>query len=478
MIVVMPKSLSLEALVDARPPKISGFKVDKLKYIINLILKASQYDKDLLLEEFQPVSSRSLKVIRNYRKYIDYLIDEGVIETNEHYIVGKKSKGYKITKKLRGGLKLTEIKDFTLKKYVKETDGKHSSIRGLNYLNKWYNDKLALDYELMLNFHLEEFIIKRAKKSLRDYDMLKKKYKLPYNQYKHAVIGIMKLKQGSYSLKRDSNVRRYHTVLTNMRGLTRNALSYDGEELVSIDIKNSQPYLSILLLDSSFWIGILKAENEKIKIEQKSKAKIQQNNLLFNHLPTNLTKQLTNIMCRKIAETLLNTEVSAYSEFVVNGELYEYLVEVFKSDLVLQEYSRKHVKDEVFRMMFSGNRYSSNTKKIFAQHFPEVHKVFTIIKSKDKSLLPRLLQAVESYLVIDVIAKRISIEHPEAPIFTIHDSTATTQAFVRPVTQIMKHELKSAIGYEPKLHVERWNKRIINDTLEGLQRKAELCDVA
>jgi hypothetical protein len=51
----------------------------------------------------------------------------------------------------------------------------------------------------------------------------------------------------------DPNVHRFHSNLTCMKSIYRNLLTYDGQKLVSIDIKNSQPYLSTKLLDPKFW---------------------------------------------------------------------------------------------------------------------------------------------------------------------------------------------------------------------------------
>lgn len=472
MNIYLPDNIALKAMINANPPEITGFKIDNLKYILSLILKASQYDKSLLLEDYQSVSSRKFKIVRNYRQYIDYLIGLNIIQANEHYIVGKRSKGYRISENYRGKFRKDQITDFSLLRKVMNEPIKHHSVRGLNYLNKWFNEKLTIDESLMLDFNYEEYMVKMSNKKLWDFDKLKKKYKQPYNQYKHAFFCIDKVSQGHFNIKRDNSVGRYHSVLTNMRALTRNAIMYNGEGLVSIDIKNSQPYLSILLLDYFFWSSICDFKKGEKKINKKVKAKNQYNSLLFKSIPLKLTKQLTNIMCCKITSILSKSRDSGYSSIVAQGRLYEYLEESFKTNLFLTNFTRKEIKDEVFRMLFSANRYSSETKKLFSIIFPEVHEVFTVIKSKEKKLLPCLLQAIESYLVIDVIAKRISKEYPYAPIFSIHDSIVTTEKYVTSVRQIMKEELSLVVGHEPTLHLERWRKENVIDFMNDLKFKA------
>jgi hypothetical protein len=111
---------------------------------------------------------------------------------------------------------------------------------------------------------------------------------------------------------------------------------------------------------------------------------------------------------------------------------------------------------------------------MFKEMFPYVYEVFRQIKSKDKSLLPRLLQSIESYLMINVIAKRISIEYPDAPIFTIHDSISTTAEYVDIVEAIMTEELTKAIGHTPKLEPEVWCKSNMVKHLETLKEKAKV----
>ena len=134
------------------------------------------------------------------------------------------------------------------------------------------------------------------------------------------------------------------------------------------------------------------------------------------------------------------------------------------------------MKTAVFQVLFTDNRFlgqeDAKPKKLFKQMFPYVYEVFRFVKSKDKSLLPRLLQSIESYLMLNVIAKRISVVYPDAPIFTIHDSISTTEEYVDVVEAIMKEELSKAIGHAPKLAREEWCKSNMIKHLETLKQKA------
>lgn len=476
MIQYLPSNLDLDIILQSNPPEFRPFKKEVCVRLINLVLYASQFNKDLIFNDYIPISSKAMKKVSgNYRKYLDYLIRVGVLDTDNQYFVDrKKPKGYRLTNKYQSTLSVFGNNNiYTIQKHKRQNRELHSSTRGLGYLNKWFNPSLEIDYSFVHNFIEEEYKLKKSHQELRDFDTQKKRYKVPFNQYKHALISIDKIENGFFQVKRDTKGKRYHSNLTNLRGLTRNALTYNGMHLVSIDIKNCQPYLSVLLLDKEFWTTILQLKNDKIPKYQDGEAKIPIITTLYNKISPTLTKQLTNIMCQEIANTLVNTHVSAYIELVVNGVLYEYLGERFTSSFKTPSYSREFIKDEVFRMLFSDNRFSSNTKRLFATSFPEVNNVFSRVKKSDNSLLPCLLQAIESYLVVDVIAKRISIEFANAPIYTIHDSIVTTKQYASSVERIMHEELERVIGHKPKLYIDSWCKTNMDNHLEQLRRRSK-----
>jgi hypothetical protein len=118
---------------------------------------------------------------------------------------------------------------------------------------------------------------------------------------------------------------------------------------------------------------------------------------------------------------------------------------------------RKEVKVGMFEVLFTKNRYRSNAKKLFNNLFPSVNKLFQIIKKDDHTLLPRLLQNIESFIVLQVITKRIARKYSTIPLFTIHDSIATTAEHGNKVAEIMDKELTTIIGIAPKLKMEQWS---------------------
>ena len=68
------------------------------------------------------------------------------------------------------------------------------------------------------------------------------------------------------------------------------------------------------------------------------------------------------------------------------------------------------------------------------------------------------MQSIESEIILHRCCKRIWDErNHQVPVFTIHDSIATTLENVEYVKSVMEEELRKAIGVTPTLSVERWN---------------------
>src|SRR5690606_15630935 len=110
-----------------------------------------------------------------------------------------------------------------------------SSVKHLEYLTKWFNNKLEIDIDYVNQFLKEEYKLKVNNDALRDYDRSRKKFKEPISQLNHAKISAEKISREEYYLLHDDNVYRFHSNLTNMRSVIRNAVTYNGQKLISID---------------------------------------------------------------------------------------------------------------------------------------------------------------------------------------------------------------------------------------------------
>ncbi|RCR67481.1 hypothetical protein DUE52_22020 [Larkinella punicea] len=129
-------------------------------------------------------------------------------------------------------------------------------------------------------------------------------------------------------------------------------------------------------------------------------------------------------------------------EKVKQGTFYEYLLQEAVKATGKTKLTRELMKKTVFTVFFSENETTSRLmqkrKEIFRDLFPNVMRLFELIKSQQHRTLALLLQNIESEIFLNRIARRIARERPDLPIFTIHDSIVTTVGNETYVKMIMR----------------------------------------
>ena len=443
----IPHKIDLDKLIEEYPVEghIKNFKKDNLIHIISLLTElpasAERYDED---EGFVQLNAGKLQSrIHNYREYLDYLLASKVIETDNHYVVNLKSRGYRFTPTFNSEITAKQISDWPLIKHImkdKEIDPdlkKHH-----NYVIKWWDEDLYINYEPAMDMLKKE-------KTLN----ITTQVKNPYGKYNCTYYNINRFNDKDFFLSIDNNIGRFHSNLTNMKSEYRNYIQYNGENLVSVDIQNSTPYLSTVLFNTEFYDSTQPSTTDHaFNIHSIYTTPTHHYTLPFTHVPPP--------MLVKTPETPMNSDFQLFSNLVENGQLYEYLQDIFKDELGIEYEDRKAVKEAVFTILFTGNQFigqeEAKPKQVFKKHFPTVYELFAYLKKNDKKFLSNLLQRIESHLILNVICKRIAKEYPKLPIFTIHDSIATTSGNEKIVESIMKEELTKHIGIPPSLKFDYW----------------------
>lgn len=254
----IPENLDVDALLKAYPPHgIHKFKKEHLLYILHLITAIPATNKDLdCFKGFVPIYSPVLqKKIRNYRVYLDYLVSRTrILVTNNQYIVGLRSKGYQFNPRFSKRVKPV-IDQQQLLQTALRTENAISANKSkkYNHVLKWYNPCLQIDYDLAKAYIKEDLERKLKNPGLRDFDAKNQQFKNPYTQYNCSELNIDRIYNGFFVLSVDNNVHRLHSAISNLKSEIRNCITYNGQNLVSIDIKNSQPYISTGILKNSFW---------------------------------------------------------------------------------------------------------------------------------------------------------------------------------------------------------------------------------
>ncbi|MDB9754708.1 hypothetical protein OAB20_00280 [Winogradskyella sp.] len=445
----IPSSINLEGFLEKYPPEFK-YNIDHFYHIIEYLTKGMDQEDLDNNEGFINMSSRVLqKSIRNYKQYLNHLLDYGLIKSDKKYIVGEKCFGYLIqgypTHKATVKevpvqsfvMKKNRAKDFNEKKIkLKLTEKKYPN------LTKWFNSKLVIDVEKATN-KVEELFPEQTG-SIRG----KRKGKPSiWNQRFKAIYSIHKFAKQEFYYSVDDNVGRFHSNLTNIKKEVRNYITYDSQKLVNIDIKNCQPLLSTLLFNINFY----KNNSQIINIYN-----IPTCNLLLSNTFTSYSSSI--IMLVKTIQKTDNEKIKEYVDMINTGEFYKKISDKLYPNM---PFDKQKIKEMIFTVFFSNNRFIGQTeaksKRAFKDNFLEIYKLFKQIKVANHRALAHILQRIESELIIQKVSKRIFLEKPDLPIFTIHDSVATTVGNEDYVSSILMEEAKKLTGLNIKLGLEYWD---------------------
>jgi hypothetical protein len=471
----LPEKIDIIKLIKDYPVEhIKGFHADKAIWILSEIA-----EKPCSYEGYVEIHSKRFRsFVHDYNDYLNYFSNISLIERNMqfYYDIFSKSKvrGYKFSEQYSSTLAGKEITYFPLiKKATKEQQKKLGTCRDNMHLVKWFNPNLTIDSDRAVDYlgiyykekrRESEAIAKKVDEINKTwYDDYSEKYftlqqhKItdPYESYRKAFISIDEIKEHDYHLSTDPMVNRFHSNLTCMPSDFRNFLKYDGKELVCLDIRNSQAFFSLSLLKKENIGEILNIANELTKRDRK-----------FNNrkriFPTNLPNPLSSsYILSESLQRIDNQEIELYRNLVLSGKIYDYYENILFQELGITYPSRKALKEEFFRTVFSSNRYFSQAgaapKRVFQKYFPGIYEYFYQLKKIHHVIIPIVLQRWESYAVLQCITKKIAKNHLEVPLFSIHDGIATTKEYSELVSSVICEELSVLTGYSPALKKEEWN---------------------
>ncbi|GAB3761573.1 hypothetical protein [Spirosoma pomorum] len=474
MLGLLPSTLNLNTHVNTYLPvnwNCKDFNIDHATFVLSQITQAAALDQGQADELFNNggytllYSNKLQSVVHNYRQYINYFINTGVIETDGYFVrkvdsPGKeKSYGYRFTENYSGfEISITEYSKRFEKILKKREKTNYKKLEKEYYhLSKWLwpTCQLNIDFDNAFKYLKLRRTCQWRFPKARDKKLDKMTGELiekdPNLQYKLALSSVLQMKQGMLNCVVDSTVFRMHTTLTSMKSELRNFITYGNEKMVSIDITNSQPYIILSLFNKHIY----------------NKTKSNRETTIYN-INNKLAQEITTIlpMSEDFFKLFDNEDVMQYKLLVsksTNNETDIYMYMRNQCEKYGINYSsRNEVKIRMFEVLFTANRYNSPTKLLFEKLFPTVNKLLVTIKQKDKTTLACLLQSIESFVMLKVITKRIATEIPKAPLFTIHDSVATTEEYRDVVENIMNDELVKLTGFSPKLKVDYWEPQNVN----------------
>lgn len=219
-----------------------------LLYIIFHIRTYPFKDRSFEDGNFIPIKLSYLRNLISYDyagKFLNIMVEEGVLECDNYYQVGSKSKSYRLSEKYRKGkFFLEKMEDEELALKIKNrlnilTDEILNRNDAYSYVTK-NMDNLELYSDKANNF----LNCKKTPKNIRD------KIRMMVDVFYERRFSTI-----------DEKGNRLHNNLTNLATPLRGALHYKGSTLVQCDLKNSQPLLFRIHLNN--YPHIPKAELDK-----------------------------------------------------------------------------------------------------------------------------------------------------------------------------------------------------------------------
>ena len=446
--ILLPKNLDLQQLLEENPPAYS-FRQDHFAYIIYLIIHLSgRQREEKVAAGWTALSITTLREqgIAQASKILTHLEEVlGVIECDHKYKPGEKCKWYRLAHpyKVVGFQEYTITQSAFLTRLKKNELERKQTAKQHSHLTKHFNENLTIDTDAAIhtiNMQYEEQIALPPEERKKNKNGIGKD---PYTVYSYSYSAIHKFSEQSFSYNVSDTNKRLNTNLTSIPKIVRPHITYSGEPLANIDLKNSQPFLSLVLLQPWFYeTNTSNQEGGRLDFSCISPS-VRQSIPMLSDTSYSPTSPL---MLHKITETTDNVIVTNYSRLVCSGELYDHILKEMNDSTM----NRDDVKRDFLRAMYSDNRFTQcPVKRMFRQLFPEVYQLFTLFKKHERKALPLMLQQIEATLILERVTRRIAEEFPDLPIYTIHDSVVTLMAYRKHIEQIMQEEIVRAIGFKP-----------------------------
>ena len=402
--------------LEQNPPSIIGFTISRMEYIISLIISHKQ---DKHLGAYSVLKMEYIQnVVPQANDYLDFLLDKNIIE-RINYFAGRNSYMYRLLNEGK-----TEYRAITDKELINRIENNREEMKKRNskkypILNSFIR-KVKIDYEEA---------IKTVELTYQE--NIRKGNEKAEGRRTFSLGEINKIDSRDIYIKINDTNERLDSNFTRLPSELVPHLTIDGNSLTEIDIRCSQPFFSSTLFFP----------------------KPEIINVLNDFLGRSHTMSVLSLHIYDCVD------VKLYSSLVITGKFYEYMMEKFKeNDIAFID--RDDLKEKMFIVLF-GKREAfiyNKAARLFKELFPNVQKLFDLIKKDEHNMLSVLLQRIESYTIIKRTVQNVISELPGLPFLTKHDSLLPSQNYlpdeVNKVKLIMLSTIREVTGLTPQLKIK------------------------
>jgi hypothetical protein len=391
-----PNNLDLASILPDSEKK----HLDRYGYVVSHLYESRFLDnrwkqfkslgKTLRKKRYIPMNAVVMRRIldkRHYKRILQNLSLWGIIEEDRQYLVGQKSRSYRLTAQYANV-------DFCTFAYSPKFSARLDVIQKEDRKKQLTAVHKDIAEQIERNFTVDMTVAKKLLKTLQ----------LDKTTAIRTRLALDRMRRGEFGHSVSGKTGRYFNHLVNLKRELRQAIvCRDGRRLLEVDIANSQPFFLAFLLEC-----IERNVKEVLKIAEDVK-----------------------VDTATLPKLSLHRDLQQFKELTVRGRFYEYLC--MQTGL-----SREVVKEETLKTFFKPMYYTTAFEKTFHRLFPHVFAVLKTLKPKSAhNTLAILLQRMESMVVIETLCDLMVVE--DIPYIPLHDGVLVPSQTAPSVAKTLRY---------------------------------------
>ena len=485
----IPSNIDYDQLFSKIEGKESSKKeqIDATYVVLSFLYPSKKYIKETKgFNGFKSINNKTMNIIiRNrFGDVKERLLDinshpsGAILIENRKYQPGIKSMSYKLNDELfsNPGEKWVNLGTNAEKRLIEYEQGGIAKLEDFKLSYKFlldqYKSNITIDSEAV-NYvtTLKSLLLEKVNHFDGDKDEMTKRVN---DTIKGMNSKIRAIQKKNFRPSVSMSNHRLNSVITNLNRELRYYLRINGNRLVEVDMKSSQPYVLGSILTDNFFAGDSNIEFNLINIYP----------MLYNQL-NYINNKSTTVITSLIEKSIYNKEgfpkyfmsgglnncqeVQSYRNLPFKGGFYQHLNSTYFNG----DYDIQKIKDQI--MLVLNLRDLNKRKQIeliqsFKENFPEINSFIESLNNFKslKSAVAILLQRSESYLFLRVGCKAVNEQLHEVPFLTIHDSVLIEEQYSEVVPPILKNSLNSFTGIESGVSI-----KVIDDPMTTLELDIE-----
>jgi len=416
---------------------------------------------------YRNICSKTMKQIigDDYYGILELLTggNDPIVESDESYSNfsshDQYCKGYRLTAKYNTGefvyRELPRKFSAKITKYLPEDAEAARMTEHYSFLIDQYHK-----HQLTLNPSVYEFISNFGRQLLKRVEEDNQYQKnMVYNHLGRWLHYIQKFEEGDLNPMVAGTNHRLNSVFTNLPKVLRGFINCNGKLLYSVDLSASQPYLLGKVMDSRFFHDTSNGFN-LFSIYKEVYNLLFDNGYLIS-VPSYPNSDMYPFMWSVFFTPKELDSILEYQQIPFLNDYYRYVISKgYDYPLTEQELfdKRTEFKKSTMYILFDdhkGHRLVNQQVRLFKHVYPGVNRWLElshkVIGNREFSLV---MQRCESWLLLNNVCREFLNQHPNIPLFTIHDGLYTYKEYTPHLSSLILTICNEIVDVEPGLKIE------------------------